>query len=148
MPDFSNDEAWERDAHPETVSAVVVSILALVEPSADSDRTEVLTQYLANRDYTDAELRYAARELPRDEHLDAKMRYGKPLTPADFERVINRSRRIRTSLRTAMDRETMIEMIEEFDDLSEDDFGQRHDQNNNTVFLLKKEARQRIESNE
>ena len=146
MPEFTNEEAWEAPASPETVQDAVGTVVSLVEPSADEERVQVLAQYLLARDYTDAEIRYAARELPRDEHLDNKMRYGKPLTPADFERVIGKTRRIRASLQTTMDRDTMMEMIGMIPELEREDFGTRHDENNQPVFLLKSGALERYKS--
>jgi hypothetical protein len=146
VPEFTNDEAWEAPASPETVQDAVGTVVSLVEPDADEQRVQVLAQYLLAQGYTDAEIRYAARELPRDEHLDNKMRYGKPLTPADFDRVINQSRRIRASLQTTMDRDTMMEMIELIDELEREDFGTRHDENNQPVFLLKSDALDRYNS--
>lgn len=146
MPELTDDSAWEAPAEPETIQNAVGTVFSLVEPSADEERVEVLAQYLLARDYTDAEIRYAARELPRDEHLDKKMRYGKPLTPADFERVINKTRRIRASLQTPMERETMMEMIGMIPELEREDFGTRHDENNQPVFLLKSGALERYKS--
>jgi len=146
VPAFTNDEAWEAPAKAETVQNAVGTVISLVEPDADAERVQVLAQYLLAQDYTDAEIRYAARELPRDEHLDNKMRYGKPLTPADFERVINQSRRLRASLQTTMDRDTMMEMIELIPSLTREDFGTRHDERNQPVFLLKADALDRYNS--
>ena len=146
MPEFTNDEAWEAPASPETVQDAVGTVVSLVEPDADEERVQVLAQYLLAQDYTDAEIRYAARELPRDEHLDNKMRYGRPLTPADFERVISASRRIRASLQTTMDRDTMMEMIKRIPELEREDFGTRHNEKNQPVFLLKSDALERYKS--
>lgn len=148
MPALTNEEAWETPAKRETVADTVTMITALVEPDADKNRVSTLVSYLLSQDYTEAEIRYAAEELPKDEHLDNKMRYGKPLTPADFERVINRSRKVRAKLRKDMDRDTMIEMIEMEPRLSRDDFGKRHDKDNNTVYKLKAEARKRLHIND
>jgi hypothetical protein len=126
----------------------VGTIVALVEPSADPDRVQVLSQYLMAQDYTDAEIRYAARELPKDEHLDAKMRYGKPLTPADFERVISRIRRLRSVLSQQRIPEDRVQgLVEEMPELSREDFGQMgFDGQDNPVYTLRKEARQRLEN--
>lgn len=148
MPALTDEEAWQAAAERETVADTVTMITALVEPDADKNRVSTLVSYLLSQDYTEAEIRYAAQELPKDEHLDNKMRYGKPLTPADFERVIKRSRKVRAKLRKDMDRDTMIEMIEMEPALSRDDFGKRHDNDNNTVYKLKAEARERIGLNE
>lgn len=144
MPALTDTEAWEEPASRETIASTVGMVVSLVEPDADDDRVQVLTRYLCSQDYTEAEIRYAARELPKDEHLDNKMRYGKPMTPADFERVIKRSRKVRSKLRKSMDRDTMLEMIEMEPALSEEDFGKRHDRDNNTVYKLKADARARI----
>lgn len=145
MPALTDNEAWEGQLRPETAQKAVGTIVSLVEPDADTDRVQVLTQYLLSQDYSDAEIRYAANELPKDEHLDAKMRYGKPLTPADFERVIKRCRKVRAQWKQEMDRDTMVELIEMEPRLSREDFGKRHDRDNNTVYMLKKQARNRLE---
>lgn len=144
MPALTNDEAWDRRATPETLQTVVTQTILLVAPETDERRVDAITRFLASEGYTEAELVYAARELPKDEHLDAKLRYGKPLTPADFERVIKQARRLRANLKTEMSREEMIEIVEMHDELTEDDFGQRQNKSNETTYLLKKEARTRL----
>ena len=148
MPALTDEEAWAAPLRPETVRDTVGTIVALVEPSADPDRVQVLSQYLMAQDYTDAEIRYAARELPKDEHLDAKMRYGKPLTPADFERVISRIRRLRSVLSQQRIPEDRVQgLVEEMPELSREDFGQMgFDGQDNPVYTLRKEARQRLEN--
>lgn len=147
MPALTDEAAWSAPLQAETVRDTVGMIVALVEPSADPDRVQVLSQYLMAQDYTDAEIRYAARELPKDEHLDAKMRYGKPLTPADFERVISRIRKLRSVLSQQRIPEGRVQgLVEEMSELSREDFGQMgFDANDDPVYTLKQQARQRLE---
>jgi len=149
VPALTDEQAWQAPAKQETVAETVSLVVGLVEPRADADQTQVLTTYLMAQDYTDAEIRYAARELPKDEHLDAKMRYGKPLTPADFERVISRVRKLRKVLsQQRIPEKRMDALIEEMPELSREDFGQMgFDANDNAVYTIKAEARERL-SNE
>jgi len=146
VPALTDEEAWEQPASRETIADTLAMVVSLVEPSADADRVQVLTRYLTAQDYTEAEIKYVADQLPKDEHLDNKMRYGKPLTPADFERVIKRCRKLRARWKKEMDRDTMLELIEMEPSLTRDDFGERLDRDNNRVYLLKKQARQRLEA--
>jgi len=147
VPALTDDEAWDAPLQSQTVQEAVGMIVSLVEPDADPGRVQVLSQYLMAQDYTDAEVRYAARELPKDEHLDAKMRYGKPLTPADFERVIGRIRKLRRVLSQQRIPEKRVDaLISEMPELIREDFGQMgFDGNDNPVYTLTKQARRRLE---
>lgn len=145
MPAVYDEEAWGVPAEREHVAEAVTTTTVLVEPSISDTRVQALIAFLSEEGYSAAEMAYAARELPKDEHLDAKMRYGKPLTPSDFERVIKRSRKVRAKWRQSMGYDTMVEMIEMTPELSREDFGHRHDSDNRTVYMLKADARKRLE---
>jgi len=147
VPSLLNESAWGVPATREDASVVVATIAILVEPSADERRVEAMSSYLARQDYSKAELAYAANELPRDEHLDAKMRYGKPFTPADVERVVSKIRKVRGLLQRKRIPEAELQsIIREVDALTEDDFGVcGRDAQDRPVYTLTADARARIE---
>lgn len=59
---------------------------------------EPLSNLVARRGYSPAELAYAVQELPFDHEVDWKKKQGQSLTAADFERIVSRLRRLRASL--------------------------------------------------
>jgi hypothetical protein len=140
-------ERWKAPATREQVAQAVMTTTALVEPAIDDSRLQALVAFLASEDYSEAEIAYAARELPKDEHLDAKMRYGKPLTPADFERIISRVRSLRKVLsQQRIPEKRMDALINEVPELCREDFGQMgFDVNSDPVYTIKADARERLE---
>lgn len=140
------DEAWTEPAGEELVAQAVTKIVQLVQPSRETDEEwlQAFVGFVVGEGYTEGEIRHAAAALPKDEHLDNKLRYGRSFTPADIERVIKTVRRARANLKTSMTRAEMQTAIEMEPALSREDFGKRHDQDNTPVFLLTAEARTRI----
>lgn len=148
MPALTDSESWEQPLQEETLQETVTQIALLVEPDVSEKRINALSLFLRRQDYTDAEIRYAAGELPKDKHLDNKMRYGKPLTPADFERVIDKIRKTRKVLTQKRIPENKVgDLVEEIDELKREDFGQMgFDGKDNPVYTVKSKARERIQS--
>lgn len=104
------------------VRAVLLKVAYLMEPDMSEARLRALIQYVADQDWTQAELFHAAERLPRDEHLDQKIRYGGRLTPADFDRIIEGTKKIADQIDKPLTRQQMIEAVDLEPALSRSDF--------------------------
>lgn len=102
----------------------------------DQQRT---VQMVAARGYSEAELKYAAQELLYDGTIDWKMRNDKPITAADFERIVSKHRSMRRKLDLLLHPSQMNRLIEEFPRLlSSSDFGiGGYDADNQPLFRYK-----------
>lgn len=110
-------------------------------PDAPADRISLLARLIAQRGYTAAELAYAAQELPFDDYLNSKLRYGKPIMPADFERVIEQVRTKRRLLGERIPESQLDEVLLDVDGLSRGDFGVcAYDSNGQPIYTMKQEV--------
>ena len=115
-------QADTASAPRNAIRAAMLKVVYLMEPDMEGDRFRAMVQYLADQDYTAAELAFAAGRLPRDPELDEKIRYGGRVTPADFERVISGNRRLRSRIKKPMFRGQAEEAIELEPELTWGDF--------------------------
>lgn len=102
LPSVTNDEAWRVAASTSHVTASVSFVLGACEPNADDKRVALFTRMVLARGYAAAELAYAARELPYDDVVNDKLRFNRPVMPADFERLIKDIRKKRAKLKGSM----------------------------------------------
>jgi len=112
LPALSKDELWAQEATRPMLRGAVLKVSYLMEPDMETERFKVLVQYLADQQYTAGELAYAADELPRDQQLDQKIRYGGRLTPADFERKVKEARLTKERLDKRMSEATKDRVLE------------------------------------
>lgn len=103
----------------------LLKVAYLMEPDMDGDRLRALVEYVSDQDWTSAELAYAANQLPCDEALDQKIRYGGHLTPADFERVISGARTLAERIKCPLTKEEMEQAIQLEPKLSRSDFSKQ-----------------------
>jgi len=115
-------QAWEQPAGRDVIRGAVLKVLYLMEPDASGDRLKALVAYLADQDYSEAEIIHAANTLPRDDELDQKIRYKGNLTPADWHRVIQRTRTVRDRIDKPMGPGEMQGILELEPQLSRSDF--------------------------
>lgn len=142
MPDLRDSDGWMQKADKTHPVVAVSQVMDVAAPDASADRISLLARLIAQRGYTAAELAYAAQELPFDDYLNDKLRYGKTIMPADFERVIERVRVKRRLIGQKIPESKLDELLLDLPDLSRDDFGQcGFDGNGNAVYVMKKEAR-------
>jgi len=138
-------QADTASAPRNAIRAAMLKVVYLMEPDMEGDRFRAMVQYLADQDYTAAELAFAADRLTRDEELDEKLRYGGRITPADFERIIAGHRRLRSRIKKPMYRGQAEEAIELEPDLTWEDFDRQdrpHDDRDS--FVVTDEALGRI----
>ena len=81
VPDLRNRKAWLAQADSTHPVVAVSQVMDVAAPDAPADRISLLARLIAQRGYTAAELAYAAQELPFDDYLNSKLRYGKPIMP-------------------------------------------------------------------
>jgi hypothetical protein len=116
LPSISDEQLWLVPAERSHVTAAVSHVLAACEPGAQSERVALFARMVALRCYTAAELAYAAQELPFDQVVNDKLRFNRPVMPADFERIIKLHRKKRAKLRRAMPLADAEELAMEFPD--------------------------------
>ena len=88
------------------------------------------------RGYSRAELEYAMTELAFDSAMNDKLRFNKPVTPADFERVITGNRKHRAALRTPQRDTEIRKLLAKYPELKRENFKQcGFDEFNNPLFL-------------
>jgi len=140
-PSLREAAAWEGNADHDTVAAAVALVFSTMGAGAggDSDQQKRTVQMVAARGYSEAELKYAAQELLYDSTIDWKMRNDKPITAADFERVVAQHRAMRRKLGLLLHPSQMNKLIEEFPRLlSAGDFGiGGYDADNQPLFRYK-----------
>jgi len=114
------------------VRAALLKVAYLMEPDMASERLQALVAYVADQNWSPAELSHAAERLPRDQQLDQKIRYGGRLTPADFERVIQGAKAVAETIKQPLTRDQMERAIELEPELDRTDFTRQkrpHDDN-------------------
>lgn len=104
------------------VRASILKVAYLMEPDMSSERLQALVAYVADQDWSQAELAHAADRLPRDQRLDEKIRYGGRLTPADFERVIEGAKEVAETIKRPLTKRQMERAIELEPQLTRPDF--------------------------
>jgi hypothetical protein len=104
------------------VRASILKVAYLMEPDMSSERLQALVAYVADQDWSQAELAHAADRLPRDQRLDEKIRYGGRLTPADFERVIEGAKEVAETIKKPLTARQMERAIELEPQLTRPDF--------------------------
>ena len=124
VPSILDDDAWQEPATgTQAARAVTVVHLVYDQPISD-DRAAMFTRMIAKRGYTAAELAYAAQQMPFDEEVNDKVRYGRPIMPADFEQCIRKVRRTRSMLRRPISQSQVDELCDEWPEtLTPDAFG-------------------------
>jgi len=109
----------------------------------ESDRVSHLVAYLASRDYSTADLKYAADVLPEDEELNAKHRYGKHFTPGDVRRVVDEARLVRRRVTKPLTREEARRIVKIEPELTRGDIEELpHDKDRR--FIVTDEALARV----
>lgn len=120
-----------------------------VQPSITEDplRQKALFQRLQKREYSKGELLYAIDQLADDPDLDDKLRYGGDLSAADFRRIIEPIRATRERLVNGkvLTEDEVWQAVETVPELEADDFGTCRPDDERRRFILKSEARERIE---
>lgn len=104
------------------VRLAVLKVAYLMEPEMEPTRLRALVEYIADQKWTSADLALAADCLPRDDYLDAKVRYGGCITPADFERVIEGAREVANNIKRPLTKKQMERALQLEPQLSRDDF--------------------------
>ena len=98
------------------ISEAVAFVLAAVEPGTSQQRMSAFAALIGLRTqhkrWGAAELALAALELPFDAVVGDKVRFNRPVLPADFERVIAGHRRLRRTLRDPMSASERRRLIE------------------------------------
>lgn len=124
-------------AHSSHPVVAVSQVMDVAAPDASADRISLLARLVSQREYTAAELAYAAKELPFDDFLNNKLRYGKPIMPADFERVIDEVRTKRRLMDRRIPESQLDELLMELPELDRSDFGQcGYDHNDRPLYVL------------
>ena len=135
--------AKAHDTHPVVAVSQVMDVAA---PDASGDRISLLARLISQRGYTAAELAYAAQELPFDDYLNDKLRYGKSILPADFERVIGQIRQKRRLIGQKIPERKLDELLLDLPDLSREDFGRcGFDSKGHPQYIMKAEAKAKIQ---
>jgi len=146
VPDLRDDDGWMVPAENSHPVVAVSQVMDVAAPDASADRISLLARLISQRGYTAAELAYAAQELPFDEYLNDKLRYGKSIMPADFERVIKQVRKKRSLLGKKLTEQKMEELVMELPDLKRSDFGVcSRNSKDDPIFILKAENRNKME---
>lgn len=99
MPLLLDKQAWIVPATQGNVIRSVTTIMAMYQPGAGPDHLNLLVNLVGSRGYTRHELEFAVTELAYDEKMNDKLRFNKPVTPADFERWIKPHRKHRAALK-------------------------------------------------
>jgi len=140
-PSLREADAWEGEAERETVVTAVALVFSTMGAGAGGDTGEQkrTVQMVAARGYSEAELKYAAQELLYDSTIDWKMRNDKPITAADFERIVAQHRSMRRKLELLLHPSQMNKLVENFPRLlSAEDFGiGGYDADNQPLFRYK-----------
>ena len=93
-------------------------VLATVEPGASDERVQMFARMIHHRArrnrWGEAELAWAALELPFDTVVNDKLRFNRPVMPADFERLVEEIRSLRCSLRFPMSARQRQKLIERY----------------------------------
>lgn len=110
--------------------------------SALADEARRLGALLAAR-YSWSEVVYAVREMPYDEVLDQKRRFGDTLTAADFERIVRRRARLTQALARRITEQELDALLDEWPrELRRDDFACcGYDRHDNRVYVLRSALR-------
>ena len=125
VPSVRDAEAWEPAATPEQAADAVTAVEVMTPARMDDESISELVQMVARREYSEAELAYAAREMMYDKELTKELtsyREEPTLYPSDFHRFVEEIREMRRRLECVIDRHEMNRLIQEFD-LSRSDFG-------------------------
>jgi hypothetical protein len=125
VPSVRNPEAWKPAATPEQAADAVTAVEVMTPARMDDESISELVQMVARRDYSEAELAYATREMMYDQELTKELtsyREEPTLYPSDFHRFVEEIREMRRQLECVIDRHEMNRLIQEFD-LSRSDFG-------------------------
>jgi hypothetical protein len=125
VPSVRDPEAWKPAATPEQAADAVTAVEVMTPAQMDDEAISELVQMVARREYSEAELAYAAREMMYDEELTKELtsyRDEPTLYPSDFHRFVEEIREMRRRLECVIDRHEMNRLIHEFD-LSRSDFG-------------------------
>jgi len=138
VPGLLDEKAWLAKADSTHPVVAVSQVMDVAAPDASADRISLLARLISQRGYTAAELAYAAQELPFDDYLNSKLRYGKPIMPADFERVIEQVRTKRRLIGERIPEGKLDEVLLDIDSLCRDDFGVcAYDSNGQPLYTMK-----------
>lgn len=109
-------EAWAVPTTPEQVADAVSTVLALIEPDAGPERVAVLARFVADQDYTAAEMQLMAREGPKANH------YGSRLRIDVLHGIVEESRKLRAMLDRVLTGEEVSALCTAHPEISPDDF--------------------------
>jgi len=140
---------WEEQPSKQELGDALTRLSLEVQPDIldDQARKKALYARLRKREYSKGEVLYAVDELSDDPELDEKLRYGGDLSAADFRRVIEPIRETRRRLKGGkiLTEEEVWQAVETVPELSREDFGECRDATKQRRFMLKSEARPKLD---
>lgn len=143
---------WKQPAGTGELTRALTRLALEVQPSIQEQplRQKALRARLEKRGYTLGEILYAVDELADDPELDDKLRYGGDLSAADFRRVIEPIRETRERLINGkiLTEEEVWQAVETVPEIEQNDFGTCRQEDQKRRFILKSDARDRIEIND
>ena len=143
-------EKWKSPVSSGELTDALTRLALEVQPDIRDQplRQKALRQRLEQRGYTKGEILYAVDELADGPELDDKLRYGGDLSAADFRRVIEPIRKTRRRLRQGkvLTEEEVWRAVDTVPQLKREDFGACRPEESDRRFILKKQARQRLEA--
>ena len=98
------------------IATAVSTITTLIEPDASEERVAVLARWIAEQDYSAAEIRMVEREAPKANH------YGKFIRIDVLHGIVERSRRLRSMLDRVLTGEEVSKLCSAHPDVTPLDF--------------------------
>lgn len=148
-PSFFDSE-WLDSISTRVLKSALSRLALEVQPAIMENRArqKALFERLQKRDYTRGEILFAVDRLADDPELDDKLRYGGDLSGADFRRVIEPLRKMRSRLKQGkrLTEDEVWDAIELLPEIDYEDFGTCKPEEVNRRYTLTNEARERLQT--